>query len=53
MEKPTKGGKREGSGRPPVTYETKLIQFRVPAELAEEIKRECRIIIKSKTIITK
>lgn len=48
MKQEKRGGKREGSGRPPVTYKTKLLQFRVPEDLANELKIEIRMLIKAK-----
>jgi hypothetical protein len=34
------------AGRPPTPYDSKYLQFKVPTELAPELKREIRIIIK-------
>jgi len=39
IKKNTKGGKRVGSGRKKVDYETKTIAFRVRVEFVEPIKK--------------
>ncbi len=49
MEKPKRGGNREGSGRPPVPYKTKSLQFKVREELAEDLKKDIKILIHQKT----
>lgn len=40
-----KGGKREGAGRKPASYEHKSISFRVRLEWIEEIKEVVKIKI--------
>ena len=42
--KSTKGGKREGAGRPPAPYQTKLVTFSVAIEGIPEL----RAFVKSK-----
>jgi hypothetical protein len=45
MNKETRGGKREGSGRPK-GKPTKTLSYRVPLKLAAKIDKEIRKIIK-------
>jgi len=39
MNKETRGGKREGSGRPPLAYKTAIYKKTVPIELLNKVKQ--------------
>ncbi len=45
MKQETRGGKREGSGRPKLAP-TKTLSYRIPLKLAAKIDKEIRKIIK-------
>lgn len=44
---PVRGGRRVGAGNKPLPYKSKLIQFKVNPDYAEELKEKIRYIIKN------
>ena len=44
---PARGGRRDGAGNKPLPYKSKLIQFKVNPDYAEELKEKIREIIKN------
>jgi len=46
MKKPTHGGKRIGSGRPPKDYTTVTVSFRVRSEWADIVRQSVNRLIK-------